>query len=457
MSLLLKARDKQVKIVAVIILLVVIGLMLLYANTSQSKPTAPTKTVVNQTTTAVLTNTSTTTPTVPSPTSSEYGLSFYVKILKDRKIGKIYYKGIPPFYSIIARGEISEDKIIYLNQTYYYKILSLSKVLEKTNIGLEDITFHYYNPEKPPKGCESYGFNITSNNNNSIIGNLIITYCSYFHISSNQIYITGNATSNGIAGIIFFKWKQDKIFVFIRASETSKPPVLGDWFLQAVYKKEYTPKEPVAVKILLVNARPESLVDAYYNKDDRLVGVGLSLPNGTPLTGLKLGNIYLRRKLVYLDAIYDYTWYPTLAGMNRATLPLGEYVLHINYTIRTRTEDNKLENTTIRYTDKIMVGQQENQSKTIAGLLIVGKHSIILKWVQTANQNKLNITVTGPGDKATIKLQIMLSNNTVKNIERQLPINKSTIIKINGEVKAVIAQGTLPGNQTYIMTLPLKQ
>ena len=452
----MKARDRQVKIVAVIILLVVIGLMLLYANTSQNKPAAPTRTVVNQTATAVLTNTSTTTSTVPSPTSSEYNLSFYVKILKDRKIGKIYYKGIPPFYSIIARGEISGDKIIHLNQTYYYKILSLSKVSEETSIGLEDITFHYYKPEKSPKGCESYGFKITSNNNNSIIGNLTVTYCSYLYTSSDQIYITGNATSNGMAGIVFFKWKQDKVFVFIRTSETSKPPVLGDWFLQAVYKKEYTPKEPVAVKILLVNARPKSLVDAYYNKDNRLVGVGLSLPNGTSLTGLKLGKIYLRRKLVYLDAVYDYTWYPTLAGMNRAALPPGEYILHINYTIRTRMGD-KLESTTIRYADKIIVGQQENQSKTIAGVLIVGKHSIILKWVQAVNQSKLNITITGPGDKATIKIQIMLSNNTVKNIERQLTINKSTIIKINGEVKAVIAQGTLPGNQTYIMTLPLKQ
>ncbi len=456
MSLLLKARDKQVKIAAVIILLVVIGLMLLYANTSQNKPAAPTRTVVNQSATAVLTNTSTTASTVPPPTSSGYNLSFYVKILKDRKIGKIYYKGIPPFYSIIARGEISGDKIIHLNQTYYYKILPLSKVSRETSISLGDIAFHYYKPKRSPRGCESYGFKITSNNNNSIIGNLTVTYCSYLYTSSSQIYITGNATSNGMAGIVFFKWKQDKVFVFIRTGKTGKPPVLGDWFLQAVYKKEYTSKEPIAVKILLVNAKPKSLVDVYYNKDERLTGIKLSLPNGEPLTGLKLREIYLRRKLVYLDTVYDYTWYPTLAGMNTAFLPPGEYILQIKYTIRMRI-GNKLENTTINYTDKIIVRQQENQTKIVAGVLVVEKYNVIIRWIKAINQSQFNITVIGSGDKTVIKLKIILSNNTIENMEKQLTINKSTIIKVNEEVKAVVAQGILPDNQTYIMTLPLKQ
>ncbi len=455
----MKPSDKQVKVIVIAILLVIIGLMFAYPYIISSKTvTQPAQ--VNTSSQAIGTNTQSSTisnsTTTTVPTSTGYNLSFYVKILKDPKIGKIYYKGVPPFYSILLHGNISGNQLRYLGVTYRYHVLSLGDVKRNPSISVGDIVYNYYEPEKTPKGCDSYGFKV-SRSNGEYYGDIVVSFCPYLYTSSSQIYIAGNATSNGLAGVVFFNWKQDKIFVLIEQEPLENPPVIGDWFLQAVYKKEYSNREPLAVRILLVNARPASLVDAYYNKDNRLIGVSLSYPNGTRITQLELGKIYIRRKLVYLDAVYDYTWYPTLAGVRTAYFPVGEYMLNINYTVSTRI-DNKLLNTTLTYNDKIRVIEKQVETKTVTGILAVGGNQITMSWSQMNSTNTLNIQATGSlKGEITIQLRIKSTNGTVKIMEKQISSNEPITIELSGDIVSIEAQGTLPDNQSFKLTLPLKQ
>ncbi len=450
----MRPSDKQVKIVVIIVLLIIIGLMFIYPYFTSNKNTITQQpTQVNQTTTTISTSPPKSNITVPA--GSSYNLSFYVKILKDTKIGKIYYKGVPPFYSILLHGNISGNQMSYLGVTYHYRILSLGEISKNPSINIGNLVFGYYEPEKTPKGCDSYGFKVSSNSG-EYYGDIVVSFCPYLYTSSSQIYIAGNATSNGLAGVIFFNWKQDKVFVLIEQEPVKQPPVIGDWFLQITYKKEYSTKEPLAVKILLVNAKPTSLIDTYYSKDSRILGVSVSFPNGTRITQLKPGKIYIRRKLVYLDAAYDYTWYPTLAGARTAYFPSGEYILDINYTISIRN-NNRLENTTLTYKDKIGVVENQVQTKTITGILAVGKSRITMTWTQVESHNTLNITVTGLSEnKVVIQLQVVLTNGTVKTFEKQLAANESVTIMLDGDIDLIKAQGTLPNGRSFRLTLPLK-
>ncbi len=452
----MKPSDEKIKITVIVVLIVIIGLMAAYPYLTSNENTVTRQpTQVNQTATATPTSPSASNTTT-APVSSSYNLSFYVKVLKDTKIGKIYYKGVPPFYSTLLHGDISGDQISYLGATYRYHILPLGKVSQNPSISVGDLVFNYYEPQKTPKGCSSYGFKV-SNSSGEYYGDIIVTFCPYLYTSSNQIYIAGNATPNGLAGVIFFNWKQDKVFVLVEQEPLKQPPVIGDWFLQATYKKEYSTKEPLAVKILLVNAKPTSLVHAYYNKDNRMLGVSVSFPNGTRITQLKPGNIYLWRKLVYLDAVYDYTWYPTLAGVRTAYFPPGEYILDINYTISVR-DNNRLENTTLTYKDKIDIIQGQTQTKTTIGILAVGENQVTIAWTQTDVQNTLNITITGPSEgTVTVQLQAVSANGTVKTIEKQLAVNKPTVIVLNGVIDSIRARGTLPSGRSFKLTLPLKR
>lgn len=452
----MKLSDKQVKIAVIVALLVIIGLMSSYPYLTSNKstitqqPIQTNQTIITNSTSSLASNTTTV------PVSSNYNLSFYVKILKDIKIGKIYYKGIPPFYSIILHGNISGDRVSYLDATYHYRILSLGEVPSNPSISVGNLVFNYYEPEKTPKGCSSYGFKV-SNSSGEYYGDILVSFCPYLYTSSSQIYIAGNATPNGLAGVLFFNWKQDKVFVLIEREPLKQPPVIGDWFLQITYDKKYSTQKPITVKVLLVNAKPDSLVDVYYNKDNRLTGIAISFPNGTQITQLKPGKIYIRRKLVYLDPVYDYTWYPTLVGVRTAYFPPGEYLLNINYSISVKN-NNRLENTVLTYKDKIDVLQSQVQMKTIAGILAIGENQVTIAWTRNDTQNTLNMTVTGSSEgQVTIWLQAILANGTVKTIEKQLAVNKPTTIVLNGDIDSIKVQGTLPGGQSFRLTLPLKR
>ncbi len=454
----LKASDKQVKIIVIVVLLALIALMLVYPElTGQESTSTQQQVTSNQTTTSTIQATSSTGTSTVAPSTLEYNLSFYVKVLKDAKIGKIYYKGVPPFYSILLHGQISNNTISYLGVIYDYKMFSLGELARNPRVQVGDKVFEYYEPEKTPKGCDTYGFKVSSTSSESYSG-FTISYCSYLYTSSNQVYIAGNATSNGLAGVVFLNWKQDKVFILLSQRKPKQLLVKGDWFLQLTYKREYGIKEPLAVRILLVNARPESLVDIYYNRDSRFYGVSLAFANNTLITPVQYGKIYLRRKLVYSEAVYDYTWYPTLAGLKSAYFPPGEYLLHVNYTLRVRV-GNELVNTSITYNDKVsVVSQDQTSTETITGILVVGGYNIVSMWTKNNGENTLNTTIIGPSSgQIPVELHVVFTNGTVKVVHREVVINNSIVFSVNGEVKSIIVKGRLPSNRDFVLTLPLKQ